>query len=115
MINNDNTLGGGVIAAVVLLTLNWGLNTVISRSRHAEHFLVGGPVLIIHDGHILRDRMARQGITTDELEAALREHGIDDVSDVQMAVLEADGTISVVPQDTKVMKTRRHYRGIRLP
>jgi uncharacterized membrane protein YcaP (DUF421 family) len=115
MINNDNTLGGGVIAAVVLLTLNWGLNTVISRSRHAERLLVGGPVLIIHDGHILRDRMARQGITTDELEAALREHGIDEVSDVQMAVLEADGTISVVPQDTKVMKTRRHYRGIRLP
>ncbi|HEV2309224.1 MAG TPA: YetF domain-containing protein [Acidimicrobiia bacterium] len=115
MINNDNTLGGGIVAAVVLFTLNWGLNQVISRSRRAEEFLVGGPVLVVHDGQPLRSRMAREGITTDELQAALREHGIENVADVQMAVLEADGTISVVPRDTKVLKTRRHYRGLRLP
>ena len=45
----------------------------------------------------------------------LREHGIDDVSTVRMAVLEVDGSISVVPDDGKVLKSRRHYRGLRLP
>jgi len=115
MINNDNTLVGGIVAAVVLFTLNWGLNQVISRSRRAERFLVGGPILIVHDGQPLRSRMSREGITMDELDAALREHGIDEVADVQLAVLEADGTISVVPRDSQVLKTRRHYRGMRLP
>ena len=115
MINNDNTLGGGIVAAVVLLTLNWALNKVIDRSRRAERFLVGGPVLIVQDGQPLRSRMARQGITMDELQAALREHGIDSLTDVRLAVLEADGTISVVPRDSPVLKTRRHYRGLRLP
>jgi uncharacterized membrane protein YcaP (DUF421 family) len=58
--------------------------------------------------------MAREGISDDQLAAALREHGIDDVHDVHLAVLESDGTISVVPQGTQVLKTRRHYRGLRI-
>jgi uncharacterized membrane protein YcaP (DUF421 family) len=115
MINSDNTLGGGLVAAAVLLTMNWALNRLLLRSRRAERLLVGGPILIVHDGQPLRDRMAREGITDDELGAALREHGIDDVRDVHLAVLEADGTVSVVPRASRVLKTRRHYRGLRLP
>jgi uncharacterized membrane protein YcaP (DUF421 family) len=115
MINNDNTLVGGFVAAGVLLALNWALNRFIARSKRAEHFLVGNPVLIVHDGRPLRDRLAREGISDDQLDAALREHGIDDVHDVHLAVLESDGTISVVPQGTPVLRTRRHYRGLRLP
>lgn len=115
MINNDNTLGGGVVAAVVLLGLNRALNAVLVRSKRLERTLVGEPVLIVHNGQVLADRMARQGITKEQLDAALREHGIDDVTTVRMAVLEVDGSISVVPVDGKVLKSRRHYRGLRLP
>ena len=115
MINNDNTLGGGLVAALVLLSLNWGLNRLITRSRRAERILVGDPVLIVHDGQPLKKRMAREGITQDQLDAALREHGIDDVSTVHIAILESDGTISVIPRDARVLRTRRHYRGLRLP
>jgi uncharacterized membrane protein YcaP (DUF421 family) len=114
MINNDNTLGGGLVAATVLLGLNWGLNRLITRSRTAERALVGEPILIVHDGTPLRDRMRREGITMDQLMAALREHGLDTVGDVHLAVLESDGTISVVPSGAPVLKTRRHYRGLRL-
>ena len=114
MINNDNTLGGGLVAGAVLLALNWSLNRVINRSRRAERFLVGDPILIVHDGKPLRDRLRREGITMDQLATALREHGLDDVSQVHLAVLESDGTISVVPSGSSVLKTRRHYRGLRL-
>jgi uncharacterized membrane protein YcaP (DUF421 family) len=114
MINNDNTLGGGLVAGAVLLAMNWSLNRVINRSRRAERFLVGEPILIVHDGKPLRDRLRREGITMDQLATALREHGLDDVSQVHLAVLESDGTISVVPSSSSVLKTRRHYRGLRL-
>ena len=114
MINNDNTLGGGLVAGTVLLTLNWSLNRVINRSKRAERFLVGEPILIVHDGKPLRDGLRREGITMDQLATALREHGLDDVSQVHLAVLESDGTISVVPSGQSVLKTRRHYRGLRL-
>ena len=115
MINNDNTLGGGVVAAVVLLGLNRALNGVMVRSGRVERALIGEPVMIVHDGQVLRDRMHRQGITQDQLEAALREHGIDDVASVHLVVLEVDGTMSVVPRSSTLLHTRRHYRGLRLP
>jgi uncharacterized membrane protein YcaP (DUF421 family) len=115
MINSDNTLGGGIVAAAVLLALNWILNQVLRRSKRVEAVLVGHPVLIVHDGLPLRAHMDREGITTDQLDAALREHGMNSLDDVHLAVLETDGTISVVPRDSRVLRTRRHYRGIRLP
>jgi len=115
MINNDNTLGGGIVAATVLLGLNWALNRALRRSKRVEAVLVGHPVMIVHDGTPLRGPMDAEGITIDQLDAALREHGLDSLDDVHLAVLETDGTISVVPRDSKVLRTRRHYRGIRLP
>jgi uncharacterized membrane protein YcaP (DUF421 family) len=47
----------------------------------------------------------------DDAMMALREHGIDQVKDVEPAVLETDGSISVVPADGTVLRAkRRHYR-----
>jgi uncharacterized membrane protein YcaP (DUF421 family) len=43
---------------------------------------------------------------------AMREHGIEDINAVKLAVLETDGTISVVPNDSKVLRTKRSVRNI---
>ena len=115
MINNDNTLGGGVVAATVLLLANRLLNVVLARSDRAERLLVGEPVLLASSGKILPDAMQRQGITRDQLDAALREHGYESLDGVHSVILEVDGTMSVIPSATPIMRTRRHYRGIRLP
>jgi uncharacterized membrane protein YcaP (DUF421 family) len=57
--------------------------------------------------------MRKEHIAEDELEAALREHGVDKVSDVQSAVLEVDGSISVVPLNSEVKRTRKRIRFLR--
>jgi uncharacterized membrane protein YcaP (DUF421 family) len=115
MINNDNTLGGGLVAGIVLLVLNRLFNQVALRSKRIEHAMIGEPSLIVSDGVLLKGHMQRQGITVDQVMAALREHGMDDLSQVHMAVLEVDGTISVVPRHAEVLRTKRRYRGMRLP
>jgi len=115
MINNDNTLGGGVIAAFVLLVMNRLLNAVMVRSPRAERALIGEPSLLVCDGKIIEGHVASQGVTHDQLYAGLREHGFDSLEGVHMVVLEVDGTMSVVPRTAQVLKTRRHYRGLRLP
>jgi len=115
MINGDNTLAGGIVSAATLLALSFFLNTVVLRSRRAENFLVGEPAVIVSDGQIVTTNMKREGITRDQLYAALREHGLDSLNQVRMAVLEADGTISVISTSISVPRTRRHYRGLRLP
>ena len=115
MINNDNTLGGGIVAAIVLLALNRAFSAVVLHSKRAEHVMIGEPVLIVHDGVVMKARMRREGITMEQLHAALREHGLETLSGVQSCILEVDGTISVIPRQAAIMKTRRHYRGLRLP
>ena len=115
MINNDNTLGGGLVAATVLLGLNWILNKVhpALQARRAISSSAS-PSLIVHDGQLLREHMARQGITTDEVRPRCGSTASTRSKDVQLAVLESDGTISVVPSGSEILKTRRHYRGLRL-
>ncbi len=114
MVGDDNTLGGGLVAAITLLVLNRLFILVMSRSRRLEHRMAGEPLLILRDGTLLRDRMRREGITRDQVLAALREHGLSRIEDVAMAVLEVDGTISVVPREESVVRTRRHFRALRL-
>lgn len=114
MVGDDTTLGGGIVSGFTLLALNRLLNVVICRSRQARRVLVGEPVLIISHGKLIEDRMAREGITKDQVKAALREHGIVNIEDVIAGVLEVDGSISIVPSDAIVHRTRQHYRALRL-
>jgi uncharacterized membrane protein YcaP (DUF421 family) len=114
MVGSDTTLVGGIVAAITLLVLNRVLTIGVQRSRKLRHLMIGEPLLILHDGHLLVDRMRREGLSREQVMAALREHGMARVEDAQMAVLEVDGTISVVPGGAGVHRTHQHFRGLRL-
>jgi uncharacterized membrane protein YcaP (DUF421 family) len=73
--------------------------------------VVGEPTLLVADGALIAANLAREGISREEVMQALRGHGVDDLGAVRMAVLEVDGTISVVPTDAPVIRTRRRVRG----
>jgi uncharacterized membrane protein YcaP (DUF421 family) len=69
---------------------------------------------LVNDGQFLDDHLRREGVSRDEVMQSLREHGIAEVDQVEMAVLEVDGTISVVPADAKTTtRTKRRIRGRR--
>jgi uncharacterized membrane protein YcaP (DUF421 family) len=76
--------------------------------------MVGGPLLILNHGHLIEDRMRREGVTREQVLASLREHGLCRLEEARMCVLEVDGTISVVPEQATVFRTRHHFRGLRL-
>ena len=96
MVGDDTTLPGGLVAAATLLILNRLFTLLLRRSRRVERAMVGQPLLIMNHGHLLEDRMRREGITRDQVLAAMREHGLCRLEQARMAVLEVDGTISVV-------------------
>jgi uncharacterized membrane protein YcaP (DUF421 family) len=115
MMNNDNSLCGGLIASTVLLISNRLLNLALRHSTRFERTMVGDPLLILNAGVPIPNHMAKEGITLEQLKTALREHGLSNFSEAQIAVLEVDGSISVVPCDSTVLHTKRRFKALRLP
>ena len=112
MTGPDASLFGGIIIVFSLLSANW----IVGRLDDipAFHRLVTpSPTYVARDGKLLERAMRREGITKDEVEMAVREHGLDDIALVREAVLEADGSISVVGKDEKTQRRRRKVRFIR--
>src|ERR1700693_939031 len=74
MMNNDNSLCGGLIASTVLLISNRLLNVALRHSKAWEHAMVGEPTLLLNDGVPIPSHMAKEGISLEQLQTALREH-----------------------------------------
>lgn len=99
MTGPDTSVVGGIIAASTLLVLNYVIAEVSGGNRRFRKFVQGQPSLLVHDGEIIAAHMAREHVTMDSLQQALREHGIATYHDVALAVLEVDGSISCLKYD----------------
>ncbi len=113
MTGPDSSLLGGFIIVVVLLALNWIVGWARLRSPLFRHLVESQPTIIGRDGSWLPGAMRREGVDEDEAEMALREHGLSDVSQVKLAILELDGTISIVPIDSNLFRGKRRVRFLR--
>jgi uncharacterized membrane protein YcaP (DUF421 family) len=99
MTGPDTSLFGGIAAAFTLLVLNYVVAEVSGTNRRFRKLVQGQPSLLIHDGQIIAAHMAQEHVSMDELERALREHGINSYHDVALGVLEVDGSISCLKYD----------------
>jgi uncharacterized membrane protein YcaP (DUF421 family) len=99
MTGGDNSLLGGVVAAATLLLMNYFVADLSGGNRRFRKLIQGQPSLLIHDGELMTAHMAKEHISMDELDRALREHGISSRKDVALAVLEVDGSISCLKYD----------------
>ena len=99
IIGDDTTLIGGLIGATILLALNKGIVQWGYHSHRFTRLVEGVPCDLIRDGEILTHMLLREKVTIQELAAACREQGVADFADVQRAVLETNGTISVIPKE----------------
>jgi len=99
MTGPDTSLLGGVAAAATLLVLNYFVAELSGGSRRFRKFVQGQPSLLVHDGQVIASHMAKEHVSPDELQRALREHGIASTKDVALAVLEVDGSISCLKYD----------------
>ena len=99
MTGPDTSLAGGAVAAATLLIMNFVVANVSGRSRKMRRLIEGQPSLLVHDGQVIESHMARERVSMDELNRALREHGISSCDQVALAVLEVDGSISCLKYD----------------
>jgi uncharacterized membrane protein YcaP (DUF421 family) len=110
MVGPDNSLIGGLIAAAVLFGINYVVGRLAQRYRPLSRLLKGHATILINRGIVQVWNLQREGIDREELAAAMREHGVTNLDDVRMAVLEVDGTISVLRNDDLTPEPRTHRR-----
>jgi uncharacterized membrane protein YcaP (DUF421 family) len=96
MNGGDNSLVGGLVSAATLVGLNFLVGMATFRSKKVEELIEGRPQVLIHNGKLFRDVMAHAQLTHHELDAALRQSGVACVEEVHSAVLENNGSISVL-------------------
>jgi uncharacterized membrane protein YcaP (DUF421 family) len=96
MNGGDNSLVGGLVSAVTLVGLNYVIGYATFKNKTVEALVEGRPHVIIHNGRVFEDVMRRAKLTHHELSAALRRAGCSCADEVQAAILENNGSISVV-------------------
>ena len=105
----DSSIGGGLVLIVALVATNFAVGRLDSLPRFHRLF-TPAPAVIVRNGRYLEDIMRREGVERDEIEMAMREHGIAAVKEVQMGVLEPDGTISIVPTGSPMHRSKHRVR-----
>lgn len=109
MTGPDTSLVGGIVAAATLILLNVAISRLVLRNKPFRGAVEGHPTLLIHSGQVLRRNLEQENITEDELRQALREHGVAMIEEVQSAILEIDGSISVIKTDEMPKQGQPHH------
>lgn len=113
MVGSDVSLQGGLIAAAVLLAANRFVASLRLHGGAWGRMLEGTPTVLVEDGQPIEPHLRKEGLERDELEMVVREHGVERLADVKLAVLETDGAISIVPMSSAVVRTKKHVRQLR--
>ena len=87
----------GVFPIVTLLCLSMLLSFFSLKSIRFRAIVCGQPTVIIREGRVLQQNMARNRFTVDELFEQLRSQGYSDLSSVKYAILETSGQVSILP------------------
>ena len=110
----DVSLTGGLVSAVTLVGLNLLLDRFGRRIPFFRRLVIEEPTLLLSDGKPIDANLKGEGVEIEEIEMAAREHGIADLKLVSAAVLEADGSISIIPREGgRIRRSNRRIRQFR--
>jgi len=101
IIGDDNSVTGALIGAVTLFGIDRASSWLVFRYAWAERLLEGSPSWLVHDHKVDEDQLRRQQISVADLRSAARRQGFEHLADVQDAVLETNGNISMLRGDER--------------
>lgn len=98
MNGGDNSVTGGIILSITLVTANWLTGKITFASKKAERLIEGVPQVLVHDSKVYEQALADAQFTRHELMSAIRSEGYTDLNEIRAVILENDGSISVIPK-----------------
>lgn len=101
MTGGRGNLTVGIVVSSTVVIGTWMLGRLAVRRPAFEQRVVGHPTILVNNGQVLRNRMHRENVSTEQLDAELRNHGLETASEASLVILEVDGSISVVPKESE--------------
>ena len=108
MVGSDTSLWGGLTAALVLFAINYILKKLMFKYKKFENLMMQKPEILVHNGNIEFNALSKLSISSEEIQEAMREHGVEHFKDVKLAMLEMDGNISIITGQQSLKQT--HYK-----
>ncbi|MCD2518367.1 DUF421 domain-containing protein [Massilia sp. G4R7] len=97
LLSRDVTLATGLAALALLVALQLALTWLSVRSSAVSRLVKTRPTVLLREGRLCHEALKRVRITSDEVEGAVRRHGHGSLRDIDLVVLETDGSLSVIP------------------
>lgn len=106
VIGSDNSLLGGVIGAVTLVTINAGVNRWLAASARATRLFEGTPTTVIQDGRLVRRALRRLSLRPEDVEHVVRMQSGDDISEISTGRIEPTGqlVLTLKPEEQSATK-----------
>jgi uncharacterized membrane protein YcaP (DUF421 family) len=95
IIGDDNSVLGGLVGAFTLLAMNYAVVRFLFKHRRLDQVLEGSPTVLIEDGHVRKDALAKELLTRSELMTVLHRQGFSRIADVDRCVLEPGGVFFI--------------------
>ena len=96
MVGPDTSLLGGLCAAGTLFIVNYALKYVMYRFPKLSTIAQGNAVMLVYEGKVIQENLVKTKVSIKEIEEAAREHGVKSIDEVDLAILEIDGNISIL-------------------
>ncbi|MDD6736318.1 MAG: DUF421 domain-containing protein [Clostridiales bacterium] len=100
----DIPLLSGIVPVLTLLVGEVTMSFICLKSRKLRRYITGEPSIVVYDGHVNEGELERLRFNLNDLFEQLRISGYPDVSQVQVAVLETNGQLSVIEKKKDGMK-----------
>jgi uncharacterized membrane protein YcaP (DUF421 family) len=107
MVGPDATLSGGLVAAMTLFVVNYIFKRLQYYFPKFGKVVEGDAIMLVYQGKVLEAHLKKAEITEDELMEAVREHGLSSFKEVDLAIMEVDGNISVLSDKFQKRTTKR--------
>jgi len=96
---SDYSVTGALLVIFTIGILTVAVSYLTFRFRALRPFFEGEPLVLVHDGEVVRANLRRERITREELAAEARLAALASISDIRFAVLETNGKISFIPRE----------------
>lgn len=99
IIGDDTSLSGGIIGAITLLGINYGIVFVKLKSKKFENFIEGKSRVLVENGKINEKALRRELLTKEDLNVLAHEKDLDSADDIEKCLLDPNGTFLVEGKD----------------